>query len=304
MLFIGDTAGVNSLFSRCLTKYGNPGTMRFLPRILRPYSDAGLTLSVSLEDPYHHSEYNGAKLYGGRRRFYLLAYLHNLILRFDVLVMTTGTSVRVRDAILRVTPRRVVKIMQYHGSDIRDMPRNHQSKTEHKYDFSWVVTPDLLKYEQKHMVYIPNLVDVDLFYKRPIPQNNCGIVMLKPKQTEEQTLDKLKELGYGDIKWTFVKRVYDLDMIHLFNTRPNHDMPRFLSQYEYYANIYYNSTSTGQQILVTPNTLSNTALQSLSLGLKVIRSDGKVIDRLLEHHHPKSVMAHVDKIIQTGRNRK
>ena len=183
--------------------------------------------------------------------------------------------------------RRVVStpyILHYHGSEVRESPPTSRALLENGAKAIIVATPDLLGYEYaKKPHYLPTIINTELFAPRDIPSNNRGLINLTPNQDVPHTMSRLREYGFGDVEWDIVQREYDTT-----RRQPRvmyKDMPAHLSQYEYYSGIAWDGAEG-----IWPEADSKTALESMSLGIKVVRYDGSISSRLPDRHHPENVI--------------
>lgn len=164
-------------------------------------------------------------------------------------------------------------VLHYHGNDIRGkwlQKRKYWSKA----DTILYSTSDLLDDKTpKNAVRIPNPVDIDLFH--PFSEN-------KRRHSSALAfnyhLDRNKAYAYA--------QRYGLLIDFLERNIPYRDMPSKLNEYEYYID----------QTEIP--SLSKTALEALSCGLKVIRWDGKIVEKLPEEHKPKKVVQKIWEIYQ------
>lgn len=184
-------------------------------------------------------------------------------------------------------------IFHYHGSDIRLTPEEIRLSIEKHADKILVSTPDLLDYKlDVELTYMPNPVDTKLFARREdIPCNNRGRCNLKPGQDIAWTKEALEKFGYGGVDWDFQHRVGGAAERHSKHSVVFANMPDLLSDYEYYADVHYDQ-NTGMSYQAD----SKTALEAMSLGLKVLRYDGSVSDRLPERHKPENVARELDSV--------
>ena len=147
-----------------------------------------------------------------------------------------------------------------------------------------VATPDLLGYEfAKEPHYLPTIINTELFAPCDIPSNNRGLINLTPNQDISETMSRLSEYGFGDVEWDIVQRHYD-------TTKAQHrimykDMAAHLTQYEYYSGLAWDGI-TGIWYQADPKT----ALEAMSLGVKVVRHDGSISSSLPARHHPENVI--------------
>ncbi len=159
-------------------------------------------------------------------------------------------------------------IMHYHGSDIRNKWEK-RSKYWKKADIILVSTKDLLDGSPENTVFVPNPVDVDLFY--PMEKS-------RKKGTALFFYDRTPKLRYS-LPWAInIARKMGLELTVInreINPISYKRMPYILNKYEYFIDHKYVPA------------LSKTALEALACGLKVIRWDNKVIHGLPYKHHPR-----------------
>jgi len=164
-------------------------------------------------------------------------------------------------------------VLHYHGSDIRGkwlQKRKYWSKA----DAILYSTPDLLDNETpRNAVYMPNPVDTDLFHPPSEDKRRQNSVLAFVYH-----LDKNKAYAYA--------KKYGLSVDFLERAIPYRDMPSKLNEYEYYID----------QTEIP--SLSKTALEALACGLKVIRWDGEIVDKLPEEHRPEKVVRRIWEIYQ------
>jgi glycosyltransferase involved in cell wall biosynthesis len=155
-------------------------------------------------------------------------------------------------------------ILQYHGTDIRG--RKDEKRRYHRFaDRIIVSTPDLLE-EIPEATYLPNPVDTELFRPLTVHDDNSALYYVKGDW-------KLGE----DPSFPFdMARKYGLKL-HLLHrsvcTIPYEEMPIFLNQFGWFIDRNY------------VKSLSRTALEALSCGLKVINWKGEVIYPPLPDEH-------------------
>lgn len=271
------------------------------------YDHTGTVIMRRSHDPYGISAYYSppchlvGKGMGGALTFYLTTVMASP--RQDILHICAG--IKYVELFKKISMGGKV-ILHYHGSDVRNVTYEFRMNAERYADHILVATPDLLDYKyDMEPTYIPNPVDTELFSPSAIPDNNRGLVFMKPGQKPESTLQRLHDLGLGDIEWDLATRSSD---VHAVDTlpetrflqfgRPNQiqyrDMPALLSKYRYYGEIYHNVTS-GSWYTAD----SATGLQALSLGLVVIRHDGSIVKELPPEHRPEEVAARVKTVYDT-----
>jgi hypothetical protein len=170
-------------------------------------------------------------------------------------------------------------ILQYHGSRLRKTPQEKRSKDECFADKILVSTPDLKEFVDSE--YIPNPIDTEHFSIKKKIRNNKALCIMTESETKEEVSKFLKkykiELNYDEISRK--------DNPVLYN-----DMPNFLSHYEYYIDLKIDELGNNRKFL------SMTGLQALSLGVKVLNYNFKIINKLPEQHYPENVIEKLMKI--------
>lgn len=286
VLYCWDTAGISSIINHYMGQ---------------AYDHTGTVIMRRSHDPYGISAYYSpscrlvGKGVGGTRAFYLATVMASP--RQDILHICAGMKYM---GLFKKISMGGKAVLHYHGSDVRDVPYESRTDAERHADHILVATPDLLDYKYgMEPTYVPNPVDTGLFSPSVIPDNNRGLVFMKPGQKQEPTLQRLRDLGFGDIEWDLATRSYDVNVmatvpetsfLHLgrFNKIQYRDMPVLLSQYRYYGEIYHNVASDSWYTVD-----STTGLQALSLGLTVVRHDGSVAKKLPPEHRPEEVAVRV-----------
>ena len=287
-----DIAGISSI----LSKYMN-----------HIYGYRAKVLYRHIYDPYcitaHYFE--SCRLAGSLKSFYVNAALMSIgknIIHYNMGMNYVGLIKRISGG--------AKVIFHYHGSDARDNPYESRMSAEKLADCILVSTPDLLDETYRiNPIYVPNPVDTELFSPRDIPDNNRGLVFMKPGQRSEHTLQRLCDLGYGDIQWDLVPHTYDTQVIGNIKLWdgiekvdlstgdikriPYSKMPAILSRYKYYGDIQWNANND-----TAYNVDSTTGLQAMSLGLTVIRHDGSTANNLPAQHMPKEATRRVKEIYE------
>lgn len=164
-------------------------------------------------------------------------------------------------------------ILHYHGSILRNTPANKRKKFESFADEVLVSTPDLQ--EITNCKYLHNPVDIEHFSHRSINENNKALSLLGQTETPELISNLLKKHNIS-LNYETVSR----EKKPIFYN----DMPNFLSNFEYLIDLkYINGKNIGKFV-------SMTGLQALSLGLKILNYDFKIIQGLPEEHKPENVV--------------
>lgn len=288
VLYCWDLGAISSLINRYMSyKYNHIGTV-----LMRRDSDR-YGLSAYYSPPCR-------LVGGGARLFYLQAAM--TAPRQDILYVDASLG---RINLLKKISMGAKVVMHYHGSDVRNIPYEARRDKEKNADHIMVATPDLLNYKfSTEPTHLPIPVDTELYSSRDIPSNNRGIVFMKLGQKSEPTLQRLRDMGFGDIKWDLIPHPHDVNVATATSgeTPPHgdlnrvqyHTMPAKLSQYQYYGGIYWNSFSKSWYEMS-----STTDLQALSLGLTLVRYDGAVVKELPPEHRPEEVASRVKAIYDT-----
>lgn len=178
-------------------------------------------------------------------------------------------------------------IMHYHGSRVRGKWKERTKYYRHASTILYS-TPDLKERETpERAIYLPNPVDTDMFY--PV----CNRLK-KPNSalTFSHDADDLAEA---------LADQYNLELMILQRNVPHIDMPKTLSQFEYYIEVKRDREG---RVLGKQNCVSVTALQALSCGLKVVKRDGKIMEGLPKQHEPENVCRQLyeiyDSILEEG----
>lgn len=170
-----------------------------------------------------------------------------------------------------------VRILHYHGSRLRDTPQESRREAENLSDLIYVSTPDLLPHisPDNRPSYLPNPVDTDHFAPRPMETNRM-LWIPSMTQTALQTREALRNAGIHT-KFDMPRRA----MMY-------REMPSMLQKYGTYVDV--------KLIRGKPNeAYSMTGLQALSVGLDVIRWDGRTVAGLPVEHNPENVVCDIDR---------
>ena len=171
------------------------------------------------------------------------------------------------------TPSKIIFV--FHGSKLRNMAQ----KDIEKYS-EWpcyVTTQDLLEYMPKAS-YLPNMVDLELFYDDIYDVEDTRTYLCINRKRDRKHIEKTIRMRYPDIE--YLERTEG-------NIIRYTDMPDFLSQYTDYVDWKFDYSDPP---LSLPNP-SCTGLQALALGMDVHDKDGNLLDRnLLIVHGAKYVV--------------
>ncbi|MDE0525197.1 MAG: hypothetical protein OXI27_01155 [Thaumarchaeota archaeon] len=293
VLYCWDTAGINSIINHYMgeTYDDHEGTV-----VMRRSHDPHGIYAYYSPSPLGRGKWSGT---GRALQFYLVATLRSP--RRDILHVCANIGYT---GLLRTFSMGGKVVLHYHGSDARNIPYASRKAAEERADCILVATPDLLEYEYaKEPVYLHNPVDTRLFAPLDdIPKNNRGLVFMAPDQNRKLTLQRLQDLGFGDVEWDLAARSHDTTEVGVveqtisprlrgINNIRYGDMPSVLSKYQYYAEIYYNAAAGSWYTMDT-----TTGLQAMSLGLNVVSPDGSVARELPPEHRPERVAKRVREI--------
>lgn len=167
------------------------------------------------------------------------------------------------------------KILEFHGDDIRLSPslKKFRFKTFLYRIIAffckdvYISTPDLVK-EIKKANLLPNPVDTEHF------------VSSNPKNLNGKAL-YIHNWYEGDVRAKWLSKSHGWQLTILDRANKQHinyeGMPSFLSQFSIFIDRH------------AIHSLSKTALESLAMGLKVVRWDGKIVEGLPKRHKPENV---------------
>lgn len=177
-------------------------------------------------------------------------------------------------------------IFHHHGSHSR---APFDARTYEKQAAQIILASHDMAARQYHVsaVHVPNPVDTKLFAPRHIPDDNRGLIIMKPWQTESQTRRIIADMGWDGIEWDIYGRGPGSKRF------PYTTMPELLGRYAHYGNAVVNEDNT-----VDTTVRNITMLQALSLGLKVHTADG-VVSGLPEQHRPEVAHSRVLEIYRT-----
>lgn len=168
-------------------------------------------------------------------------------------------------------------ILHYHGTDIRGKWNLKSKRTlMRSADKILYCSRDLeSRYMPEKAMCIPNPVDVDYFrnFDGRFKQSNSALTMSY----------------YADDEASKLAWEHDLNLTIVPRHVPYPEMPKLLSQFEYYVEVKRDICHN--EVLGRSDDLSCVALQALACGLKVVRWDGEIIETLPEEHEPEHVAA-------------
>jgi len=170
-------------------------------------------------------------------------------------------------------------ILHYHGSRIR----NRWKKRKKYWSKADVLLYSVKDVESENMpknaIWMPNPVDTDMFH--PVPE--C---LKKPNSalTFSRNADDLA------LKLAIEK---DLHLTINRNKILYSEMPTLLSRFQFYIEVKRDREG---QVLGKGNSVSMIALQALACGTKVVKWDGKIIEKLPDIHKPEHVVSELMEI--------
>lgn len=175
--------------------------------------------------------------------------------------------------IRKIYPRKKI-VLTYHGRDIRDRwdeKKNRYSKA----DIITVATPDLMNGAPKNVLFVGNTVDMFHWIRKN------GYF---PKSAIYVNSEKGDYMATSLIKARKVAKNIGIDFLHVLRREdfiPYAYFPRFLELFEFFIDI---KNKEGTDEIVQARGM--TALQALSLGLKVIDNNNVITFQLPPEHSP------------------
>lgn len=155
-------------------------------------------------------------------------------------------------------------IIHYHGTEARISKQDYNEYNKFA-DHVFVSTKDLLDYNPD-AEWLPNIVDTDHFHNREIGKGMLAIISGRMKIDKATLIVKQLNL---DVE--IIQRIANNFIGYKY-------MPEKLANYEVYVD------------LKTVDSLSTTALQALSVGLSVIKTNGVCIREFPKEHNPINVI--------------
>jgi hypothetical protein len=171
------------------------------------------------------------------------------------------------------------KILEFHGDDVRFCPSKRSRidglqtriflKLASKLGMYLLVsTPDLHR-EVPNAIWLPNPVDTELFKPGALSASNLALYSSMWYEPSKRAKKIAQDL---DLTLYILERRETADLIRY------PEMPQFLGKFSHYID-------RG----AIPS-LSKTALEALSVGLKVVAWDGRIIQGLPSRHLPENVV--------------
>jgi len=256
VLHIWDQAGTGSLISKYQNEY--------------LHYDNSKIIQDKKHDKLNITSFNEGIVYSGKIPF--LFHCLSASRLCDI--------IHLHDSWFMIIPLRILYpkkkiIIHYHGSLIRNntlgIKRNFFERFVNKI---LIATPDLLDYTYRSPpVYVPDPIDTKLFHKTNIPNNARAFALLKWGQSDKELKQMLIDLDFNFHLETQTRIKTLKDGIQYKNFQNK------LKQFEFYIDI----PIINNEIIKSH---SCAGLQALSMGLKVIRWDGKEVTGLPEIHTP------------------
>lgn len=157
-------------------------------------------------------------------------------------------------------------VISYYGSDIRNKWKARQKNWSHA-DTITFSTQELFNEESpKTAIWMPCPVDTDLFYPRSKRKAGTALTFSYEADNLANEYARRNKLTLTNIKRNI----------------PYPQMADLLSQYEYYIDV---KEGKGK----VTKALSKTGLEALACNCKVIRWDGKIVEKLPEEHKAENV---------------
>jgi len=166
-------------------------------------------------------------------------------------------------------------IIHFHGSDIRDKWKSN-FKWFKRADRILVSTEGLLFGAPDNSIWIPNPVNTERFKHRDpnfVYHKDCAFTFSYGADDEARRIAN--------------KFNWNLDIIP--KGIPHKDLAEFMAKYEFYIDLKRDFKGRLLPLKGIPS-LSKTALEALSVGLKVIAKDGKIREGLPDRNRPENVV--------------
>lgn len=188
--------------------------------------------------------------------------------------------------------RKQVKIIHYHGTDIRGRWVEKRRYYKHA-DLIFVSTRDLLKGAPDNVFWIPNPVDTEHFKPMNLKRKEKAILFLK--HGRYKAYPKVIKLANK------ISREYDIDYELIDCTRrpvKYKDMPKLLNQYKYMLDIHHGHFGE----IIRAN--SYLALQAMACGCKTIswsdEAKGYLLyEKLPEENKPENVIKRIRELLES-----
>jgi len=243
--------------------------------------DAGHVVDVIKRDgfdPFRIADYYGYGLKRFHAGRWFIRHVMRLAHDYDIIHVHSIPSL-VPELRKRYPEKNIV--LHWHGSELMRVGCLGSGLYGKQADLVLVATEDLLRYAPG-AVWLPSPVDTDLFSHRDVGDGDSCLYLGERNQ------------------WRIAKSVFgenydmpDMEISCFFSDVdpvPYADMPRFLSQYGSYLDIKLD----GSGGINTVESL--TALQALSLGMRVLGPDGFVLDGLPDMHRAGNVATSLDNL--------
>jgi hypothetical protein len=210
------------------------------------------------------------------------SFLGNQFLRSAEKLASNYDIIHIHD-LMELVPRIKKKfdkkkvVLHYHGSRLRNTSQEERKDYEKYADLILVSTPDLKDYVDGE--YLPNPVDTKLFSYREVTHNEKALSLMTESETPE-IIEKLLKKQKIDLKYETISR----------KEKPiqYEEMPKFLSNYEYYIDLKFDKFGNNRKFF------SMTGLQALSIGIKVLDYNFKIVKNLPDIHKPENVVKELE----------
>lgn len=233
-------------------------------------------------DPFGIMEYYGHKqkkcVVGSR----FVTYAVGIARDFDVIHV--HSMFRMVPALRKKYPDKKI-VLHYHGSDAMRTPMDVREGYEAFADLLLVSTPDLLRYVP-FAEYLPNPVDTVLFHRREVGPPDRAVYL--GKKAAFRYAKHVVDMSSQDVG--LMPMFSDLAPVEYDN------MPYTLSRYGMYVDV----KRDGSGGFASSDVTSLTALQALSLGMRVMCSDGFVMEGLADIHRPENVVRRLHELYRQG----
>jgi hypothetical protein len=171
-------------------------------------------------------------------------------------------------------------VLHYHGSDIRGKSRCLKKRIYIQFSSIVLVSTEDLLQHVPNAYYLPNPIDTEFFSTNRKLKNDYhgrAVYFLKYPDSEKELKVIKKIAEEKKLKLTVINTLKGEYV-------PYYTLPEFLSNFEFFID----------QVRIP--SLSKTALEALSLGLKVIRWDKRILDKFSPEHDPYNVVKKLVKI--------
>ena len=262
-----------------LMLYDIAGSASVLTRLWKKFKFGSCVLYSHVKGKDVVAEYYGERIGCPRFRDVVLSALKHDKKDVDIIWIHSAEIVI---PIFKLLTRKKI-VLHYHGSDL-----NSPGRSKNLFRVLCRSMADLIIYEQKaHLEkavtvrkvrkeHIHNCIDTELFSKRKTGKGHVALISDNLDRVKTgKALEQFDDLATLDRSERII---------------PFAEMPEFLAKFDTLVDIKY--INSGMLVKV----YSGTALQSLSLGLKVHGWDGKVISGLPTEYEPRNILDKVQRI--------